>query len=147
MDFQTFHLLYRCSREFSHRRLRGLDLSETECMLCSYVFSHAGCSQDEVAVGLKIDKTTVAKALATLEKKGCLLREPDPADKRKNRLSLSAQGGKKVADLADLHERWLSGVLQCLSPEEQAQFESYCARLLAAAEDLSQKNGGNTNAR
>ena len=32
--------------------------------------------------------------------------------------------------------------MTCLSSEEQKQFENYCERLLAAAEKLTQNNGG-----
>ena len=141
MEYRTLDLLFRCSREFSHKTIRLKSLSDTECRLCSYVYSHAGCSQDDAALALKADKTTVGKALAALERKQCILRTRDAADRRIKRLALTDIGKEKVADLADVHDRWLARVMHCLSPAEQAQFEAYCERLLAAAENLT-KNGG-----
>ena len=144
MEFQTLNLLFRCGKQFSHEKIRMQDLSDTECMLCSYIYSHEGCSQDDVSVALKTDKTTVGKALAALESKGCIERKQDKADKRRKLLHLTESGREKTAELLNIHNSWLSEILTCLSPDEQKQFESCCERLLAAAENLQNKtNGGN----
>ena len=82
MDFQTLNLLFRCHKAFSHEKIRMQEMSDTECMLCSYIYSHDAYSQDDVSVALKTDKTTVGKALMSLERKGCVLREQDAADRR-----------------------------------------------------------------
>ena len=110
-------------------------------MICSYIYSHENCSQDDVSVALKTDKTTVGKALASLENKSCVARTQDAADKRIKRLSLTDTGREKVAELVNIHNNWLRDIMTCLSPEEQKQFENYCVRLLAAAEKLTE-NGG-----
>ena len=141
MDFQTLQLLFRCRCEFSHDTLRLRELSDTEYMICSYVRSHADCSQDEAATALKTDKTTVAKALHTLEEKGCIERIQDPADKRRKRLNLTASGLERTETLLALHERWFSEVFSCLTAEERICFESCCERLLAKAETLAAKEG------
>ena len=141
MDYQILNLLFRCNKAFSHERIRRQELSDTECMICSYIYSHENCSQDDVSVALKTDKTTVGKALASLENKACVVRTQDEADKRIKRLSLTAVGQEKVAELIDLHDSWLRDIMTCLSEEEQKQFENYCKRLLAAAEKLTE-NGG-----
>ena len=139
MDYQTLNLLFRYNKEFSHSKIRMQELSDTECMICSYIYSHENCSQDDVSVALKTDKTTVGKALASLEKKNCVVRNQDTADKRFKRLSLTADGHKKVSELVDIHNNWLAEIMNCLSEEEQKNFENYCDRLLTAAEKLSQK--------
>ena len=93
-------------------------------------------------MALKTDKTTVGKALASLENKDCVVRTQDGEDKRIKRLSLTDVGREKVAELVDIHNNWLHDIMTCLSAEEQKQFENYCERLLAAAEKLTE-NGGN----
>ena len=142
MDYQTLNLLFRCNKEFSHEKIRRQELSDTECMICSYIYSHENCSQDDVSVALKTDKTTIGKALASLENKSCVVRRQDETDKRIKRLSLTDAGREKIAELANIHNGWLREIMTCLSKEEQKQFENYCERLLAAAEKLTD-NGGN----
>ena len=141
MDYQILNLLFRCNKEFSHEKIRKQELSDTECMICSYIYSHEKCSQDDVSVALKTDKTTVGKALTSLESKACVVRMQDEADKRIKRLSLTDIGRQKVAELIDIHNNWLHDIMACLSSEEQKEFENYCERLLAAAENLT-NNGG-----
>ena len=137
MDFQTLNQLLRCSIEYNHRKIRMRELSDTECMICTFVYSNENCAQDEVAASLKTNKTTVAKAVAELEKRGCLTRTQDSEDRRKKRLCLTETGRAKILDLLHLHDNWLSEILTTLSTEEQKQFEDYCNRLLAAAEELA----------
>ena len=142
MDYQILNLLFRCNKEFSHEKICLQELSDTECMICSYIYSHENCSQDDVSVALKTDKTTVGKALASLENKACVMRIQDEGDRRIKRLSLTDAGRDKIADLIDIHNNWLREIMTCLSEEEQKQFENTCKRLLIAAEELT-KNGEN----
>lgn len=140
MDFKTLNLIYRFSKDFSHRKIRMKGLSDTEYMICTYVYSNEGCSQDDVVSALKIDKTTIGKALFTLEKKGCVARSTDTADKRKKCLRVTEEGYKKIMDLMSVHNDWMSEVLTCLSPKEQDMFEDYCKRILCKAELLAKEN-------
>ncbi len=143
MNYQTLNLLFRCNKQFSHAKIREQELSDTECMLCSYIYSHENCSQDDVSVALKTDKTTVGKALMSLESKGCVERLQDSEDKRIKRLSLTELGNKRVPKLLNIHNKWLDEIMTCLTKEEKKQFENYCQRLLKAAENLTQNDGGN----
>jgi len=143
MDFQKINLLFRCNKEFSHEKIRKQELSDTECMICSYIYSHEHCSQDDVSAALKTDKTTIGKALASLENKNCVKRTQDETDKRIKRLLLTDIGRDKVSGLLDIHNQWLDNIMSCLSSEEQKQFENYCNRLLEAAEKLTQCKKGN----
>ena len=142
MDYQILNLLFRCNKEFSHEKIRRQELSDTECMICSYIYSHENSSQDDVSVALKTDKTTVGKALASLESKKCVIRTQDDTDRRIKRLTLTAAGRERVSELIDIHNNWLRDIMNCLSEEEQKQFENYCGRLLIAAEKLT-NSGGN----
>lgn len=136
MDYQTLNLLFRCNKEFSHKEIRSHNLSDTECMICSYIYSHSNCSQDEVAVALRVDKTTIAKALLNLEQKKYVIRTSDYNDKRKKLLQITDLGYQSISDLMNLHNNWLSRILTCLTQDEQLQFENYCERLLMEAEHL-----------
>lgn len=139
MDFGTLNLLFRFNKEFSHERIRMKGLSDTEYMVSTFIYSHENCSQDDVATSLRIDKTTVGKALFTLEEKGVVDRSTSNDDKRKKCLRITEEGYSRIADLMDLHNEWLSKALTCLTPDEQRQFENYCERILHEAEKMQQK--------
>lgn len=140
MDYQTLNLLFRCHQQFSHERIHVKDLSDTECMICSYIYSHNDCTQGDISNALKIDKTTIAKSVVTLEKKKCIERTQNSHDLRKKCLRLTNTGSDKIADLIGVHNEWLSEIMTCLSPSEQNQFENYCERLLVKAEAFAKYN-------
>jgi DNA-binding MarR family transcriptional regulator len=84
-----------------------------------------------------MDKTTVAKALASLEGKGHITRRPNPENRRKNILFITEAGEEKIALVVHIYDDWLAQVFQTLSDEEQVQFQSYCQRLLERAEQVN----------
>lgn len=57
-------------------------------------------SQLQVAQTLGIDRTTMVALLDTLERKGIVVRHPDPADRRRNVVELTEQG-EQVVDAAE----------------------------------------------
>ena len=74
-------------------------------------------SQQQAAVRLGVDRTTMVAFLDGLEDRGLVARKPDPEDRRRNLVGLTSEGrkalkrGKRASDeaerelLADLSER------------------------------------------
>lgn len=139
MDFQILNSLIKMTKGFAHRQIRASGLNDTECMICSYVYAHENCSQDDVSKALCMDKTTVTKSMQILEKRGILQRISDESDKRRNVLSLTKDGKEKCSQTLHIHDEWVSRVMEELSEEEQKQFESYCRRLIDAAKRLQEE--------
>ena len=141
MDFQIINDLYKFSKEFGSEQKKSCGLNDTECRICSYVYANKECSQEEVASGLKIDKTTIAKAISGLEKKGYLARIQSETDKRKKVLSITEYGYEKSYEILHLHDKWLNRVMQALTPSEREIFEDCCRRLLEEAKkcDFNEK--------
>ena len=136
MDYRKLHLLIQYARDYSHGKIREKGFTDTEHLICSYVYVHDDCSQEDLARGIRMDKTTVGKALDSLEHKGFLLREPSKADRRKNRLHLTEAGKESISGILDINESWVKRVLSVLEPEERAQLGAYMERVLGAAEAI-----------
>lgn len=139
MNFQVLNSLMKMTKSFAHRQIKASGLNDTECMICSFVYSHENCSQDEVSKALCMDKTTVTKSMQLLENMGILLRIPDETDKRRNVLSLTNEGKEKCSQILHIHDEWVGKVMEELNEEEQKQFENYCRRLINAAEKLQEE--------
>lgn len=73
-------------------------------------------SQLEVAKTLGIDRTTMVALLDVLERKGIVTRRPDPADRRRNVVELTAHGFKTYEDAEAAHGRAESEFLGAISP-------------------------------
>ena len=91
-----------------------------------------------------MNKTTVAKAMLSLEEKGFIQRETDKTDKRKNVLNITEKGVENCAELMNLHDNWFDSIMSALSDDEQEQFENCCVKLLTKAEKLISEQKRNT---
>ena len=139
MDFQMLNSLMKMTKGFAHRQIKASGLNDTECMICSYVYAHENCSQDDVAKALCMDKTTVTKSMQVLENKGVLQRISAKADKRRNVLNLTEAGKEKCSQILHIHDEWVGKLMEELNSEEQKQFENYCRRLVNAAKKMQEE--------
>ena len=139
MDFRVLNSLMKMAKSFAHRQIRASGLNDTECMICSYVYAHENCSQDDVSKALCMDKTTVTKSMQVLENMGVLLRVSDERDKRRNVLNLTTDGKEKCYKILHIHDDWVRKIMEELNDEEQKQFEIYCQRLINAAKRLQEE--------
>ena len=139
MNFRTLNILGKYAKEYGHSKIRGLGVSDTEHTICTFLYFHSDVSQDTIANTLRVDKTTVAKALVMLEDKKYISRMQNPDNRRKNILAITETGKAAIADVITVYDDWLASVMSCLSPYEQEQFKEYCTRLLDAAKKISEE--------
>ncbi len=140
MGFHSLNRLWRYAKEYGHTRIRNAGVSDTEYQICAFLHFHYDMSQDAVASALCLDKTTVAKALLSLEIKGYIRREQNPENRRKNVLSITDEGRATITDVIDVYDVWTDEVCSCLSMEEQEAFNDYLGRMVEKAKQISDKN-------
>lgn len=133
MQFHHLYALMRYAQSYSHQQIKNVGISDTEHLICAFIFGHPDSSQDQIAHALQIDKATIAKALASLEKKGYIQRISNPENRRKNIINITPSGRETISDLVGIYDSWLSELSEALTPNEWNQFEEYCQRLLEAA--------------
>lgn len=78
-----------------------------------------GLSQQDLTSRLRLEKSTVSRLVAQLERDGLLVRERDPANHRFYRLYLTKRGAAAHADLrAEFHDRH-ARLIAGMSPAER----------------------------
>lgn len=91
--------------------LTELGLSGREYGVLALLQHRAPPAQHHLGAALGIDRTTTVALLAALEARGLIAREPDPANRRAHRVSLTENGeelrARAAALLADCDERFL----------------------------------------
>lgn len=140
MDTISLNFFLKTSLDYNHEQVKSFGLSNSECAICSYVNRNEGCSQDDVVKGLRMDKTTLAKAVQSLEKKGLLSRKTDKNDRRKKLLHTTKKCRTLCEKLVEVHSKWINEVMSVLTPEEHELFDSFCIRLSEKAKDLLQSS-------
>lgn len=136
MEYHVIGLLSKYAKEYGHAKIREAGVSDTEHRICAFLYFHSGVYQDMVANTLMLDKTTVAKALVSLEERGLIVRVQNPDNRRKNILNITEAGKETIADIVNIYDEWLENVESCLSEEEKEQFHTYCMRLLEKAKTM-----------
>lgn len=139
MDFNTISLLLKYAKGYGHAKIREAGVSDTEHKICAFLYFHSDAYQDMIANSLMLDKTTVAKAILSLEERGLISRLQNPDNRRKNILNITDAGKEKISDVVGIYDEWLEKIEFCLSDAEKKQFHDYCIRLLERAKEISGK--------
>ncbi|HLU95684.1 MAG TPA: MarR family transcriptional regulator [Thermobifida alba] len=92
-------------------------------------------SQQELAERLGLEKSTVSRLVADLERKGLLHRERDPANRRTYRLRLTERGRQVRAHLAELFQQRYDLWSAAMTPGERDALLHGLSALLRAVRD------------
>ena len=115
--------LVRAGRLLEPHDHSGLKLSTSEVFALAELSDADSLSQQELADRLGLEKSTVSRLAAALERREWLSRERDPDNRRLYRLRLTARG-REVAVWAGGHFRAFHATLfEALTPAERAGLE------------------------
>jgi len=89
--------------------------------LLQLIGDNPGVSQTALSLATSRDKSTLTPLLGDLERRGLIRREPDPADRRGRRISLTENGRAKLALLADCAARHDARLNALFAPEQRRQ--------------------------
>ena len=98
--------------------------------------SPAGLSMGELSQRLMVTGGNVTGIVAALEAEGLIVREPDAADRRVNRVRLTAAGRTSFERMAKAHEDWIVDLYASLSAEEQTNLSELLGRLKGHASNV-----------
>ncbi|KAF5038165.1 Ubiquinone/menaquinone biosynthesis C-methyltransferase UbiE [anaerobic digester metagenome] len=106
----------------------GCRLSASELHLVDGAGQCPGAGLSAHAARLGVTKGAVTQMARRLEEKGCLVRVPDPGDRRGVQLALTATGRRAFAWHRSLHDRIggdLRGALDRMGPEERERLLAF----------------------
>src|SRR6202166_5383567 len=119
----------RLLRTAFDRRVRGLGLTRSQWLVINRLHRRPGATQSELAEMLEVEKATAGRMVDRMEKKGWVTRRPDAADRRVNRLFLTADADLIQVRLAQIAERTVNDALSLLSASEKDQFSEAMRRV------------------
>ena len=127
-------LLLRLARASAWRLSRSLaesGLRWTEFAVLHHLEAQGPASQRELALALRIQPSNIVALLDELERRGLLTRAPDPRDRRRHRVQLTARGLRALTLARESALRAEADVLAPLSPAERRDFHAALVRLTA----------------
>lgn len=125
---------YRCAMLYREKELAYTGLAGCQTPYLVALYHMPGISQEELARYLNVNKSSVARQLASLEKKGYVRREPSPEDRRIQLVYLNEKAH-------DLHDRlfevlfgWSDYLTADFTQEEKEQLLCMMRRVADRAE-------------
>lgn len=118
--------------DLNDRALAPLDLTARELTVLMAVAELESASQHEVAQALGVDRTTMVTFVDLLEGKGLVGRRPDPSDRRRNVIEMTARGEQALAQGRLASDQAEVALLAPLSAADQERLR----RALAAIADV-----------
>ncbi len=85
-DLRAITKIAREAKRFVTNELHRTGLDSEDYEFIHFVRHHSGCSQNDVADILNVDKSTISRKTRRLAEKGFIKREEDPNDRRTSRL-------------------------------------------------------------
>lgn len=118
----------------ANARLEPLDLKVRSYAVLALACSDVNPSQRELADFLSLDASQIVALVDGLEKRGLVLRESDPRDRRSNVIKPTAAGRELASKAAAQARIAEEESLKALSAAEREQLRDYLSRIAFDAE-------------
>lgn len=109
----------------------AFDVTPVQFAILNALMDAPGSDQVTLANRVAFDAATSGSVIARLESKGWVRREPDPHDKRRKLLWVTAEGEQVAHDMKAAVARAQQRILAPLPPQEQAQFMGLLNQLVS----------------
>lgn len=118
-----FNRIFRCGKLYRNVNLPSLGLDGGDQPFILSICRNPGISQDQLSKDIYIDKSAVARRVASLEKAGYVRRESDPDDKRVLRVYPTEKAIAVRPAIWEANDRWNALITEGLSEEEKEKLE------------------------
>lgn len=116
------------------------DLTVPQWRLMAVLGEESPLTQQALCRRTVMDKVTVMRAARGLSQRRLVKRQPNAADGRSHRLSLTAAGERMYAEVAPMALEYESMLLRDLAPLEVRKLEQWLRRLQRAAHALTRES-------
>ncbi len=127
-----FGVIRRRSQAFVVEACESLQLTYSEFALLLKLYDSEGCSQEDMAAMLYLDKAVVTRVIKSLEKKNFIYREQDTMDRRMKRIYMTEYGKSQEEFIKNIIKR-LVDYMALQLPLDEVQ------SLMSGFQDLADK--------
>ncbi|NMP21333.1 MarR family winged helix-turn-helix transcriptional regulator [Sulfobacillus harzensis] len=136
---EVFERVFLLIREFelAFREQGDVDLSTTQFQALAILADVEPVTAMAMAGLLRIAGPTATRTVDSLERRGLVLKERDPQDRRVVWIRLTKDGRQVLEQQRERQRVWMQRLLQALSPEEQETLNQILHKLGVQAALLS----------
>ena len=124
------HNMIRSARQIINENLQPLNLSSAEGNILLHLFTQGqDMGQEQLVEQLDVSKPAVSRLLDSLETKGYVIRQPDPADKRAHRVRLTDKALEIGPAVEQSYNHVYTLAMQGISQDEFEYFVKLFSRM------------------
>ena len=131
---RQINIISRCATMYRDRALSDTGLAGCHTPYILALYRIPGCTQEELARDLNVNKSSVARQLAVLEERGFILREPSPGDRRSQLVYPTQRALDLQPRILQVLYDWNAYLTGELTPEEQEVLSGLICRVADRAE-------------
>jgi DNA-binding MarR family transcriptional regulator len=120
-------------------RIAGRQLTAQQFWTLVALDEHPGLSQAEIAARVRSDAPSVSRALAPLIERGIVRADPDPGDRRRACVVLTASGKRLARQLAPVAREIRDAVVAGLTPDEVEVLTATLQRIVENLDRLADR--------
>ena len=120
--------IHRCQNVFRGERLAG-EICGAHHLFVFAICNHPGRSQEELAKQLCLNKSTVTRALSSLESGGFVKREINPDDKRQTLVFPTEKMTELLPEVRAIAKEWNELLSKGISEEELVAFHAVLTKM------------------
>ena len=129
----NINIISRCARTYRSASLEGSGINASHYFYILVICSHPGMSQEQIAKRLYLNKSSVTRAIASLEENGFVECRNHPEDKRIIRVFPTEKAVDALPEVRDGARAWNDFLLEELDEEEKAAFLATLEKVTARA--------------
>lgn len=122
-------MIERALDSISNIEFKDINLSNLQFLYVVRIYEHPGIIAEQLANLIKVDRTTLARAVRRLEKQGYVYRESDPVNKKIKHLYVTEKGKQIYPFIIRENSHSNEVALQGFTPEEAQQVHDYLKRI------------------
>lgn len=113
----------------SNTEFKNIHLSNLQFLYVVRIYEHPGIIAEQLANLIKVDRTTLARAVRRLEKEGYVYRKNDSENKKIKHLYVTEKGKEIYPFIIRENSHSNEVALRGFSPEEAQQVHDYLVRI------------------
>jgi DNA-binding MarR family transcriptional regulator len=129
LPYRLSVLANRVSGGLARIYAQRFDMTVPEWRVFAVLGRFAGLTAGEIADRAAMDKVTVSRAVARLEKAGRLVRQVDPGDRRRHALAFTPEGARIYSEIVPLAQAYEAELQRGLSADDLARLDDLLDRL------------------
>lgn len=122
---------------FSHE-LSEVEITASELMYLSQLYTRDGLTQDEMATKISVDKAATTRTIQGMEKKGLIVRDSNEKDHRSKCVYLTDKAKQMEEHIREIQKKWSDYIMQDMTVSEAELFAKQLKQMSVRAREINE---------